>query len=127
MHNAQLVREKKTSETRTAVKTGADKRMHAPPRGNVARFNGGRAHSHPNPCLVPPSFPSPSPSQSPEGHAEIGHGTGWPGSRPDSVTTIPYCGATSTESGHSWPGRGGSRFAILLRTSMPSLCGLPGQ
>ena len=63
---------KKTSETRTAVKLDAL-------RGNVARFDGGKGPFSLNPCLVPPSFPSPSPSLSPKGHTRSGMAQGGPG------------------------------------------------
>ena len=50
--------------------------------GIAPRFNGGKGpFSPPNNCL-------PLPLPLPRGPRKIGHGTGWPRSRPDSVTTI---------------------------------------
>ena len=80
MHNAQLVREKKkTSETRTAVKLELINACTPHPGATSLGSMEGRAHSPPNPCLVPLSFPSPSSSQSPEGHARSGMAQGGPG------------------------------------------------
>ena len=56
----------------------------------------------------------------------IGQGSG-PGRTQPLATTIPVGGATWTGRGHSWLGRGVSRFATLSRTSMPSFDGFPGQ
>ena len=67
------------------------------------------------------SLPKPSPeSTHPLRHA----GSGMAQSGPHHA---PVSGATSTQKGHPCPGRGVSRFLILLRTSMPSFDGLPRQ
>ena len=86
---------------------------HAALRGNAAPTEG----------KGPSSLPKPSPeSTHPHRHAGSGMAQGGP-----LATTIPVGGATSTERGHSCLGRGVSRFALLLRTSIPSFGGLPGQ
>ena len=74
-------RKKKNERDTHGSKTGADKRMHAAPRGNVARFNGGKGPFSPPQPLPGPSFlPLTLPLPLPRGPREIGHGTGWPGS-----------------------------------------------
>ena len=65
----------------------------------------------------------------PEGKGPFsGHDARWLGLAQTLATTVQTVdGAPSTERGHSWPGRGVSRFATLSRTSMPSFEGFPGQ
>ena len=94
------------------------KRQHAAPRGNVASTKGARVHSRPKPSLG---------SNHPERHAGSGMAQCGPGRARNLATTIPERNATSTERSHSWPGRGVSRIAILLKISMPSFDGFPGQ
>ena len=79
MHNAQLVREKKTSETRTAVKleliNACTLLVGATSLGSME----GRAHSPPTLAWSLPPSPSPSPSPSPKRHAGSGMAQGGPG------------------------------------------------
>ena len=68
------------------------------------------------------------PFSSPRAPSGIGHGAGWPGSRSDSRHHHSgWRRKVDRERDHSWPGRGVSRFATLLRTSMPSFGGFSRQ
>ena len=115
--------ERTASRPRTAKTQKGALRTNTPHPGATSHRRRERAHSLPFPSLPKPSLQSTHHQR----HAGSGTAQGDPSRAQTLATTIPVGGATSTKRGSSCPSRGVSRFAILLRTSIPSFDGLPGQ
>ena len=101
--------ERMAARPRTAKNKKALKNSHAAHRGCVATTEG----------KGPVSFQTLARAHPPAAPCGIGHGTTWPGSRSNHSPQPSLAAPPSTERGHSCPGGGGSRFAILLGTSTP--------